>query len=929
MTSQRRGPCPSGRPRIGIALAAFLLLTPLATHAEDHFAYASVPQPDLTESSRNRVPMAGVMGAGEAYPVFEGEQVEAAQMRPPTTWELFVVVGVAARLPEVRESEAWVVTPAGAKSRRLAVKLSAAADPTAKMAFLKAKWRYYEHLAARGFPGTAWFRHLAAVARAAVPGALPAPGALAANPAGMPAVSDLDRTFDLFGGGRAVSENLQLDRPLVVRPVGGQILPGVAVAELKGITVAEIDWKPLVAGKSPKLDALAGRIPADQHALFAPGVGAMGAVAREVLSGGFGLARMGMELAEDDRLLERYERQLGIGMEGLAKLAAGGQIGGVALTGSDPYLPTGTDVVLLLESADSKALAEALRQALETARRDDPTATPVQGDLGGVAYMGAVNPDRSLSGYVIDLGGAVALGNSLQGLKAVVEASAGKVPKLADAPEHTYFRDRYIKGDAAESGFLVLTDATIRRWCGPRWRIGAQRRLRAGAALAEMQAAGMAELARGQTPAEPIVVPLAAADLDLGTIARSGRGVVSSTYGSVRFLTPIAELPLETVSSQEADAYGRWRDAYQANWRQSFDPIAVRFGLTEGKVSADLTVIPLIVGSDYRQFIQVIGKSQIPPLGADLHPEALLHLAMAFDAESEFIKDHENSARTMLQGPSGFAFSWLGKNVSLYLDADPFWAELAAAPEAQAFVTANVDRLPLAVRAEVSNPLGLTVFLAALRGFIEQTAPRMTVWSNLEHAGKPYLKVAPAAEAAEMAGPAARLALYYSAAPRSFTITTSEAVIKRALERASDPEKAKKMAEGQGPWLGTGLALRANDGSLQLLNTGLRNTYREAIRTAAWSNLPILNEWHRLAPDADPLALHEAAWGVRLSGGYAWNEALGTMESTTYGSPSSPKEGPDSPDALARLRSARLGVSFEGQGLRARAEVDRRPAASP
>ncbi|WZO98759.1 hypothetical protein EP7_000347 [Isosphaeraceae bacterium EP7] len=927
MTSQRRGPRPSGRPRVGIALAAVLLLTPSATFAEDHFAQASVPAADPSSFDRNLVPTSGVVGPGEAYPVFEGEQVEPGLIPAAASWNIPKVVGVAVRLPEAREAEAWFVAADGAEHRRRTVKLPAAADPTAKGAFLKAKWRYYEHLAARALPGSAWFRHQAAVARAAVPGAMPA--VAGPNRAGEPPRDDLERTFDLFGGGRAVSENLQLDRPLLVGPAGNQAVPGVAIAGLPGITVAEIDWKPLIAGKAPKLDALAGRIPADQHALFSPGVGALGAVAREVFSGGFGLARMGMERAEDERLLERYERQLGIGLDGLAKLAAGGKIGAVAMTGSDPFLPTGTDVVLLLESADSKALAESLRQALETARLADPTATAVQGDLGGVGYLGTVNPDRSLSGFVADLGGAVALGNSVQGLKGVVEASTGKVPKLADAPEYTYFRDRYTKGEAAESGLLVLTDATIRRWCGPRWRIGAQRRVRAAAALAEMQAGGMAEIARGQAPAGPFVVPPAAADLDLGTIARTVRGVVSSTYGSVQFLTPIVELPMETVDAREAEAYGRWRDGYQANWRQSFDPIAVRFGLAEGKVSADLTVIPLIVGSDYRPFLQVIGKAEIPPLGADLHPEALVHLAMAFDVESEFIKRQEASVRTMLQGPGGLAFGWLGKSVSFYLDADPFWAELAKAPEAQAFTLANVDRLPVAIRAEVSNPLGLTLFLSALRGFIEQTAPQMTVWSNLEHAGKPYVKVAPAAEAAEMAGPAAKLALYYSASPKSFTITTSEAVIKRVLERAADPDKAKALAEAQGPWLGTGLALRANDGSLRLLDTGFRDKYREAQRVAAWANLPILNEWHRLAPGSDPVELHEAAWGVRLSGGYAWNDGLGTMESTTFGSPSNPKEGPAEVDLLARLRSARLGVSFEGQGLRARAEVDRRPIASP
>ena len=31
----------------------------------------------------------------------------------------------------------------------------------------------------------------------------------------------------------------------------------------------------------------------------------------------------------------------------------------------------------------------------------------------------------------------------------------------------------------------------------------------------------------------------------------------------------------------------------------------------------------------------------------------------------------------------------------------------------------------------------------------------------------------------------------------------------------------------------------------------------------AWSNIAILNEWKRLFPDQDPVAVHERLWGVR------------------------------------------------------------------
>ena len=73
--------------------------------------------------------------------------------------------------------------------------------------------------------------------------------------------------------------------------------------------------------------------------------------------------------------------------------------------------------------------------------------------------------------------------------------------------------------------------------------------------------------------------------------------------------------------------------------------------------------------------------------------------------------------------------------------------------------------------------------------------------------------------------------------------------------------------------------------------------------------------------------LHERLWHVRLldpaGGAYQWNEALGTMASTTYGCPEAPKVGPVVPLGLEGLRSLNLGVSFERGGLRARAEMRR------
>jgi hypothetical protein len=96
----------------------------------------------------------------------------------------------------------------------------------------------------------------------------------------------------------------------------------------------------------------------------------------------------------------------------------------------------------------------------------------------------------------------------------------------------------------------------------------------------------------------------------------------------------------------------------------------------------------------------------------------------------------------------------------------------------------------------------------------------------------------------------------------------------------------------------------------------------------AWSNLPILNQWKRLYPDCDPVALHERVWKMRLicpgGGRYVWNDKYQTMESTVYGHPGEPKNGPSAAVALYQFSNGDFGLTFENQGLRARVSLEKK-----
>jgi hypothetical protein len=54
-----------------------------------------------------------------------------------------------------------------------------------------------------------------------------------------------------------------------------------------------------------------------------------------------------------------------------------------------------------------------------------------------------------------------------------------------------------------------------------------------------------------------------------------------------------------------------------------------------------------------------------------------------------------------------------------------------------------------------------------------------------------------------------------------------------------------------------------------------------------------------------------------------WNEKWRTMESTVYGHPGEPKQPAEPVSRLGKFANANLGLSFENQGLSAKAILER------
>ena len=448
-------------------------------------------------------------------------------------------------------------------------------------------------------------------------------------------------------------------------------------------------------------------------------------------------------------------------------------------------------MAVLLETPQPTTLNNLLLARIAMAAGDVKDAKVTHGTIAGLAYQGFVSPDRALSSYVAQLDGAVVVTNSIYQLRQLAAVRDGKVKSLAELPEYAFFRIRYPRGDAEESALIFLSDATIRRWCGPRWRIADSRRTCARAVLAELQASQLEALVRHKVEPGPIHTDLPV--LGGGTLRLEPEGVVSSVYGTLSFMTPIAEMPLDEVTKTEADAYQAWRDGYQRNWNWAFDPIGLRISLGKQKLAADLTIMPLIMASQYNEFTEVSQGAKFDPEAGDPH-KALAQFILALNHKSRLFRMGESYAANMGQTIS---LGWIGPSISVYADDDPFWDDLAKVKkedEIEAFMSKNIGRVPVAVRIDSTNPLKLAAFLASARTFIEQTGPGLTTWESLKYRDQGYVRISPAKGKNTVPQNFENLAIYYTSVGGALTVTLSEQVLQHAIDRVL----AEKPAEDAG-----------------------------------------------------------------------------------------------------------------------------------
>ncbi len=695
---------------------------------------------------------------------------------------------------------------------------------------------------------------------------------------------NFDDTFATLSGGRAIAENLALDRDLILGDSKGE--PDVEIATIQGVTVEPIPWEERMPEGEITVDELSKRVPEDQYLMMVPSLRNLLALMDRVEEAGTPFFQAFASGDQYRGLPSRYRRQMGLDLpDVLARMLP---VKNVGVTGGDPFFPTGSAVAVLLETDKVDFVYGSLAKVIE-AKAGAAGAVKVGGE-GVVAFE---NEDRTFSSHLAVVNGAVVLANSASQIERLKQVEEGKIPNLGASAEYRFFRHRYPLG-AGESAYVFISDACLRDWAGPKVRIAASRRNRALAALGQVTA-GMIAGKELRSDFEPL----------LAGVKKVDGKVISERYGSLGFLTPVSELEITKVTAIEKQAYERWRRGYEGGWAKFFDPIAIRLNLSNEREEVDMTILPLRVDSDYAEVISLVGAARLSEASRAVAPESVFHFAMAIDHESEMFKEADVSLVEMLPGLKINPLSWMGESFAVSFEDSLAW---------QGDLDEEMlHELPVLLRFDVQSRIKLALFLTSLRGMIEGSSPDLLRWETREFEDQKYVAIGGAGDEF-----GTDFTIYYATLKTALLVTLSEDVLKRAMVRERAVVPGKKSGEQ--------VYVKTSPQFVQGLGEMSGTSWDERRSELSWRALPILNEWRKSKGAADPMAFHQAAFANLITcpggKGYRWNDQDLTMESVAYGHPGSPRYEGDPMEVLKRFKTMSGEATFEEGGMRMNLSLD-------
>jgi hypothetical protein len=204
----------------------------------------------------------------------------------------------------------------------------------------------------------------------------------------------------------------------------------------------------------------------------------------------------------------------------------------------------------------------------------------------------------------------------------------------------------------------------------------------------------------------------------------------------------------------------------------------------------------------------------------------------------------------------------------------------------------------------------------------------MTLWTSKSYRKQGYVKISPGKglEDSLISEGSSPIALYYVPSTRLLTVSLSEEMIKRAIDR-NILKREQNASKIKASWSGMSTSLVTSNPIPYLFDLSAGQQIVKKLQKKSWGNIYPLNEWHTLLKKKDPLAYHQEIWHTELlcpgGGKYQWNEDFKTYESTVFGHPGEPKS-PNNISVLGDWQKVGFGIKFEKDGIRVQAHLHRK-----
>ncbi|MBN1962696.1 MAG: hypothetical protein JW841_17320 [Deltaproteobacteria bacterium] len=565
--------------------------------------------------------------------------------------------------------------------------------------------------------------------------------------------------MSLYTGWLSVEEALQTDRALLFRGPS-TAMQTIALSTLKEVPLTEHPWNKMLTElpnkPQPIADPLSAYVPNDVAYVHFHDLRTLVLLMNDVEQWASPLAQIIDNKPGATHFVQRYEQQLAIEKTGLAEKLGHIAADGIAMVASDPFFREGTDVSLLFKIKNQTILETALNYFSKRARERRGDAAISSYTEGGYTIHLLATKDRDIYQHRLQIDDVLIISNSRSAIKRFIAVKNGKLARLQDSGDYLYMRALYPFNKDKEDGFAFIGDAFVAHTISPRIKILQSRRMQAQADLATV---GYTALLYGLLEGKPpkyikdildasLLLPEELVHADGSNINLDIKHGTNSPWGTLSRLVPLAELTIDKVTPEEAQAYQRFSDTYQRNWTGFIDPIAARLKRNaDGKiVEIDARMLPLIDQSEYNDLIRIVGQrytSHAPQSSG-------ASVTLAIGAEAKLRRQLDKLSRKMTSSRD-LNLGWLGDWVAIgTADRSGLWDAMLWSHEIPTLQSSSnirdeartkmkdiLGHLPFYVSAHIQNKLAFAATLVATRGYADSAAAGMFEWMQ----DKPYRSI--------------------------------------------------------------------------------------------------------------------------------------------------------------------------------------------